>query len=206
MLNDENYPRSKGLFLSLPHRQTMVLLTDSTIRELCSSTTPTSQFSSLHFIASTAIGEKSIETRAQTLHGEGEGCSIRVSKDGCGKTPAWASRRSFWRKLAASRQREFSIHTAAPTVTIWLPERRSWRRPPRLAQRWVATEHAPLPLPYCVVMGIDPALRKPFVIVHGTTVICIHFHLFPYSGNSTCAMRTTAEPQTCTIHYPVRHQ
>lgn len=68
MQNDENYPRSKGLFLSLPHRQTMVLSTDNTIRELCSSTTPTSQFSSLHFIASTAIGEKSIETRAQTLY------------------------------------------------------------------------------------------------------------------------------------------
>lgn len=67
MRNNENYPRSKGLFLSLPQRQTMVLSTESTIRELCSRTTPTSQFSSLHFIASTAIGAKSIET-ARALH------------------------------------------------------------------------------------------------------------------------------------------
>lgn len=67
MRNNKNYPRSKGLCLSLPQRQTMVLSTESTIRELCSRTTPTSQFSSLHFIASTAIGAKSIET-ARALH------------------------------------------------------------------------------------------------------------------------------------------
>lgn len=35
--------------------------------ELCSSTTPTSQFSSLHFIASKAIGAKSIERRTRSL-------------------------------------------------------------------------------------------------------------------------------------------
>ncbi|CAK1546206.1 unnamed protein product [Leptosia nina] len=43
----------------------MVLSTARTIRELCSSTTPTSQFTSLHFIASAAIGAKSIERRAR---------------------------------------------------------------------------------------------------------------------------------------------
>lgn len=75
------YPRSNGLFLFLPQRQTIVLLTDNTIRELCSRTTPTSQFSSLHFIASTAIGAKSIERLAEN--------TARLG----GKAPTWGVRR-----------------------------------------------------------------------------------------------------------------
>lgn len=92
-----NYPRSKGLFQSLPQRQTMVLLTDNTIRELCSRTTPTSQFSSLHFIASTAIGAKSIETLAQALHSCFLGFVCLGMKPRRRREPHW---RAFWRRLA----------------------------------------------------------------------------------------------------------
>lgn len=74
-----------------------------------------------------------------------------------------------------SRLREFSIHTVDATVTIWLPERRGCAvapRSPRLAQRWVATEHAPLPLPYCYVMGTRPRATKPSIINQIVTVFC----------------------------------
>lgn len=69
----------------------MVLSVDRTIRELCSRITPTSQFSSLHFIASTAIGAKSIEKQFDTgTSHERHGYS--ATGDGRGSAPTnWRS-------------------------------------------------------------------------------------------------------------------
>ncbi|GBP38316.1 hypothetical protein EVAR_29260_1 [Eumeta japonica] len=69
----------------------MVLLSDSTISELCSSTTPTSQFSSLHFIAAAAIGAKSMKaaalagSRAQDARAASEVCGVlaRGARERC---------------------------------------------------------------------------------------------------------------------------
>ncbi|CAH2233859.1 jg18644 [Pararge aegeria aegeria] len=120
----------------------MVLLTDRTIRELCSSTTPTSQFSSLHFIASQAIGVKRIERRAQTLtqssfgrKGANVGRSTRFGAD-C-RSAAW-------------------FHAARVDCGDYLTAGTTARSP----HRRVATDHAPLPLPHCYVMGARP--RKAF--------------------------------------------
>lgn len=108
-----SYPRSKGLSLLRPQRQTIVLFSESTIKELCSNTTPTSQFSSLHFIASKAIGAKSIERRAQTLDTE----------------LGWAAKRqrgtpdTFWRRLRFTRL----LHTADTAVTLAPRRNGGWR-------------------------------------------------------------------------------
>ncbi|CAB3239416.1 unnamed protein product [Arctia plantaginis] len=96
----------------------MVLLTDNTIKELRSSTTPTSQFSSLHFIASTAIGEKSIET-AQTLHESGRKGRSRLAKNvHQNNCVGRAASKRFGANWQTTRQREFSEREAVPTVTI----------------------------------------------------------------------------------------
>lgn len=176
------YPRSKGLFLSLPHRQTMVLSTDSTIRELCSRITPTSQFSSLHFIASTAIGAKSIETRARTLHSRDTAFFwLRAAR---AKRQHWANERTFWRRLPDCRLREFSIHTVDATVTIWLPERRScWGAAvttPRVAVGGDCRLNTHLSR-YLIAMlwGLDPALLKPSIINQLVTVFCTNDYQSP---------------------------
>lgn len=137
-----NYPRSKGLFLSLPQRQTMVLLYDNTMSELRSRTTPTSQFSSLHFIASMAIGAMSIETR-----------TLRVIFWTSAQT--WASC-AFWRRLADCRV----FNTASRR---WLFDWLCWGADHH-AQRWVATEFSPPVLP-CGCHGV-PAMRKPKALLN----------------------------------------
>ncbi|CAH4038270.1 unnamed protein product [Pieris brassicae] len=119
----------------------MVLSTESTIRELCPSNTPTSQFSSLHFIASKAIGAKSIERRAQTLDTRSFGRQYDA------RVPArfGADCRSAGGFHTADDEREYL--TGVDTT-------------PRTAQRWVATEYAPLPLPHCHDMGTRPRYAK----------------------------------------------
>lgn len=171
---NKNYPRSKGLFLSFPHRQTMVLLSDSTIRELCSRITPTSQFSSLHFIASTAIGAKSIETRAQTLH-TGDMAFGRL-RAAAAKRQHEARERAFWRRTPDCRLREFSIHTADAAVTIWLPAGRG--EAPVTAARiggWRLNTHGSRYL-IAMLWGLDPALRKPSITNCLVTVVCTSSH------------------------------
>lgn len=153
MHNDVIYPRSKGLFLSLPQRQTMVLFTDSTMSELRSRTTPTSQFSSLHFIASTAMGAKSIEKRGHY-------------------TRFWADWRQRELNARFGADRQTTTFSGVDYLTAWAAP-----RPPRLAQRWVATELTR----YLIAMlwGPDPAMRKSSLINWDTT-ICIHFHVRLY--------------------------
>ncbi|CAH2071049.1 unnamed protein product, partial [Iphiclides podalirius] len=77
--NNPLYPRSNGSLLTRPQRQTMVLSTDSTMRESRPRTAPTSQLASLHFIA-LAIGA--------------EGMGGLASRRG-------PLGRAFWRRLAA---------------------------------------------------------------------------------------------------------
>lgn len=131
------YPRSNGLCLFLPQRQTIVLLTDRTIRELCSSTTPTSQFSSLHFIASKAIEAKSIERRAQA---QTQTLGWKLG----GKAPTFGARRV----LAQTAGQPLVCYARA---LRWLFDfgTGGWR-----------LKHAPLPLPYCYVMGARPRNAK----------------------------------------------
>lgn len=92
-LRQSSYPRSNGSFLSLPQRQTIVLLTERTIRELRSSTTPTSQFSSLHFIASTAMGARGIESGARTRKRGGQRwAAVSGTSAGRAAAAAWGAR------------------------------------------------------------------------------------------------------------------
>lgn len=132
-----------------PQRQIIVLLTDKTIRELCSRTTPTSQFSSLHFIASKAIGAKSIERRAQgTRH-------RHLTQSSAGRIGA-----NVWRptRFGADCRSAGSFPTSRgdTTATICQASRvGNSVLAPRLAHRtggW-RLKHAPLPLPYCLCYG-----------------------------------------------------
>ncbi|CAF4766225.1 unnamed protein product [Pieris macdunnoughi] len=125
----------------------MVLSTESTIRELCPSNTPTSQFSSLHFIASKAIGAKSIERRAQTLDTSSFGRQFDA------RVPArfGADCRSAGGFHTADGEREYL--TGVDTTPRTARRSGGWRLSTHLSRYLIA-----------IIWGLDLATRKPSAV------------------------------------------